>query len=131
MKITARILLILSIMSFVAFIAILIPNLEDSKYCGRIKYKIDATRYGKHNSYADPIFVVEFDELGIKEIHPSWNDYMSLEKGSRVCYMYDNMDWNVGSNIRDIVFLLSILSLLFLFIGITIIIGEAIDERRL
>lgn len=102
--------LIFSIL-IVSGIAMLIVGLHEEIYCGRIKYKIDATRFSKHNAYADPIFVVQF-EFGPREIHPSWDNYMSHDVGDNICYYLQNHKY--GSILCTIGFLIMILSLIAL-----------------
>lgn len=63
----------------------LVIGSQEERYCGRIKYKIDATRFSKRSSYADPIFVVQFD-FGTREMHPSWDAYMTYGVGDNICY---------------------------------------------
>lgn len=65
----------------------LVKSNNELKYCGKVKYKIDATRFSKYQAHADPILVIDFEGRGIVEVHPTWNSYMSTSIGQEVCYM--------------------------------------------
>jgi len=75
----------ISVLAMAMLIFGLYKHTEEITACGTIKYKIDATRYHKHSAYADPVFVVVFEDR-TREIHPNWDDYMSRKVGDRVCY---------------------------------------------
>ena len=60
---------------------------QTKTYCGVIRHKIDAVKWGKYSAKADPVFVVRFDNPNKDyEIHPTWADYMDFNVGDRVCY---------------------------------------------
>lgn len=85
-----KILFTILIIAAVCTVVFAIKATQTDKYCGVIKYKIDATRYSKSGGHADPIFVIKFD-FGIEEIHPSWNDYMTHKEGDSICYQLSNL----------------------------------------
>lgn len=88
-------LLVLILLLFFSGLVMSVVGSMKEKYCGVIKYKVDATRYSKRSAYADPIFVVKFD-FGTREIHPSWDSYMSNKEGDRVCYYMKNHEYGEG-----------------------------------
>lgn len=78
--------LILLIVSICFCVFGLWASVYKKQYCGKIKYKISATRFAKYSAVADRVFVVDFPEKGIIEIYPSWNDFMTYEEGQTFCY---------------------------------------------
>lgn len=78
-------ILIILGLAFLTGVVCMVLSCQEKTYCGVIKYKVDATRYGKHTAYADPIFVVQFDGF-TEEIHPTWDHYLSSKPADNVCY---------------------------------------------
>lgn len=78
----------------VVFLGFSVPFLKDVKektYCGRVKYLIDHSNITKTSLIGDPIMVVVFDANGddpafTKEIHPTWDTFLSTEQGQRICF---------------------------------------------
>lgn len=96
MKILSLVLLIVAIILGIYAIKAIKESGEYS-YCGTIKFKVDATRYSKYSAHADPIFVVDFpaqrgEKAFIKEIHPSWNTYLSYREGNGICFVLTHPD---------------------------------------
>lgn len=96
MKTLGLIFLIIGLLLIITGIQILI-NSKEKTYCGVIKYKVDATKYSKHSSYSDPIFVMNFpaqnDERAfIKEVRPNWDTYLSYKQGDTVCFTLKHPD---------------------------------------
>jgi|SRR6478609_4906709 len=80
------------LIGFLMMVMVAYDGARDEEYCGKIKYKIVSQRHSKYNSYDNPVFVINFDKKGIREITPSWNDFMSLNQGDRICYRLDVHD---------------------------------------
>ena len=61
----------------------------DKTYCGYVKWKLEEPHKSKYKTWQEPLFVVKFDSIDRPfEVRPTWDDFMSLKQGDRVCYTY-------------------------------------------
>lgn len=88
-------------------------SLERKEYCGTVKYKIDKAVLDKINGNLKPVMIVDFKEVGVIELHPNWNNYLSHDIGDEYCAIISTP--NSNKTIWKMLIIIGLLSFTFSF----------------
>lgn len=93
-------------------------------YCGKVKFKVEYDQQHKYSVTREPLFVVVFNDGITQEISPSWDEYMSLKEGDRVCYELNTYNHAGGNTQRTVLITVGIALVMFLITSLSGLIYE-------
>lgn len=96
---------------------------HEKTYCGKVYRKISENYFHKSTARTEYYMVVNFDEIGKKEISVSRSTYFDREVGERICF---DLDTREHTFLRGLNLIWSFISWFLTMFGIVIGIGWCI-----